>query len=255
MPTVLIADDNRNWTESLRKNIETVLGYQVTAVVTNGQDALTIINDSRPDIIILDIVMPKYDGVYISNYVRTHIEAYYPVIYIISGMGTDSLIKSLNEIDITYFSMKPVAIEAVIENLRKISEAPSPPASADSFHALAGVSAPHAIRKLVVRLGLTPNRPSTQCVIDALLICIEKQNNYRTLTKILYPDIARQLGTNAASVERNIRSAVSQIKRRNTELFQNIFAYSVPGKITNSEFLSIMTDYMLRVGIARHTPD
>ncbi len=251
MYSVFIGDDNENWLNILSNGINKEPDYKVVAKAGNGKTSIEVIEELRPDIVMLDIIMPEYDGVYIVNHIRTGMNDYNPIIYILSGLGTDTIIRVLNELHVDYYSLKPVSIEVVVHNLgamvNKRYQTGAVPEAADSGLPARHESIEECVKGIVRRFGIVPNRVSTHCLVDALIYCLAHLDSDYMLTKTLYPEVAKKHGLNSSSVERNIRHAISQIEKNQSELFRRIFAYSPSRKLTNSEFLSVVTDYIGRM--------
>ena len=252
MYTILICDDNASSLEVLHLTIDKEPQFKVVAQAYDGKAAIALIEKCRPDIIILDIVMPEYDGVYIVDYVRKSMEGYSPIIYILSALGTDSIVRALNELGIDFYSMKPVSMSVIVRNLNALikrhgeTETNSAPAE-DREKITETVNRElfeDTIKYILLHLGIMPHRISSKCVLDALMIYTRDPETNSLLTKVLYPQIAEKQGLNNSSVEKNIRDAISLIQRNKTDMYNDIFSYSTKGNITNGEFLSVMSDYV-----------
>jgi len=252
MYNVLLCDDNAQCLEVLSLAINREQHFKVIAQAYDGKKAIASIEQHCPDIIILDIVMPEYDGVYVVNHIRKSMKEYDPLIYILSGFGTDPVVRTFNELGVDYYSMKPVSPSVVVRNLRTLihqrdSHAFSSDACGDSERieaVLIQETLEETIKCILLRFGLLPHRASTECVLDALVLYTNSSESNPLLTKFLYPQVAQRHNLSGISVEKNIRHAITQIQKRNTELFQEIFSYSTKGRITNGEFLSVMSDYV-----------
>ena len=225
MYTILICDDNLNWLESLNIAIDKDPKFKVVAQAYSGGTTLKLVEKFRPDIIILDIVMPEYDGVYIVNYIRKNMKGYSPIIYILSGLGTDPIVRTLNELYVDFYSMKPVAISIIMGNINMliknrdnlgIISAPAEENEGNKENMKAEILK-DVIKNLLLRFGIMPHRISSKCVMSALVMYTNSHESFSTLTKGLYPQIAEEYGLSDLSVEKNIRNAISQIQRNKTE--------------------------------------
>ncbi len=87
MYSVLIADDNKDWIDILDAKISQDPSFNIIAKAYDGKEAIKVVEAERPEIVILDIIMPEFDGAYIVNHIRSEMRGYDPVIYIISGIG------------------------------------------------------------------------------------------------------------------------------------------------------------------------
>lgn len=244
MYSVFIADDNTGWLESLCARINQERDFEVVASTGNGKKAIELIESLWPDIIILDIIIPDCDGVNIVNHIRGNLREYKPVIYILSGLATDAIITTLNDLHIDFYSLKPITLEIVIHNLKNILSH-----KFQNFDGSRRISAPPSesvIEDVLSELGLYPHLMSTKYIYEALLYYLKDSDNYRMLTKVLYPTIAQQNKTTPGAVEKNIRLGISQMGKTNSKLYDEMFPYRSSKKITNSIFLSVTSKYIMR---------
>ncbi len=243
MKTILLADDNRKWLDVLEMGLSREPGFDVVAKTYDGKETIERIEALRPDIIILDIIMPEFDGVYIVNHIRQSIPDYRPVIYILSGIGTDTIIKIINDLEVAFYSMKPVTIETVTARLKTITG--NPAESAERRSAVASpVSRQDRIKSLLSALGFPPHLFSTKCMQAAVCTYVNDTNSQTMLTKALYPDVAAQLGVSASSIEKNLRASIAQMQRANTPLYQTLFPHARHKKVSNGEFLAIASEHL-----------
>jgi two-component system response regulator (stage 0 sporulation protein A) len=179
-------------------------------------------------------------------------EGYAPIIYILSGLGADSIVRALNELGIDFYSMKPVLPSVVVRNLNTLTRqrdhhaffSDTSEENAETGTFLKQDKLEETIKYVLLRFNLLPHRKSTKCVQDALALYMSSSGLNPLLTKFLYPQVAQRYRVSNISVEKNIRNAITQIQKNNTELFRDIFSYSTKRHITNGEFLSIMSDYI-----------
>lgn len=242
MYTVLVADDNVGWLDSLAAALNNEKSFEVVGSARNGKDALDIIQTLQPDIVILDIIMPEFDGAYIVNFIRQNMPEYQPVIYMLSGIGSDTIITILNELDVDFFSMKPISLSLIIKNLEKIishkgKNQPAPTRQNNPSY-------DQLVQKVLADIGLPPNLMCTKYTANALHYYRENPESFNMLTKILYPYIAEQGGSTAGSVEKNIRFGIKRMKSENTALYQKVFRYYMNKKITNSIYLNVLSAYL-----------
>lgn len=246
MNTILLADDNKNWLDILEEGIGRESQFQVVGRAYSGTQAIELIEQLRPDIIILDIIMPEYDGVYIANHVKQNLAGYSPIIYVLSGIATDTVVKIFNDLGIAFYSLKPVTLDIVIDTLKKISrydgrEQPeentlSPWRSEDTMRDRA--------KKLIYSLGMHPHLLSSQCTLEAVCYYANAPDSGILLTKVLYPEIGQLLRISKSSVEKNIRISIAQMQKVRTSRYQEIFSYAKNFRISNGEFLSVIKDYV-----------
>lgn len=242
MYRVLLADDNKQWLAALEAGINQQSDFQVVAASNNGKAALTCIEQLRPDVLILDIIMPEYDGVYILNHIRNEMVGYHPIVYILSGTGSETIISLLNDLSIDFYSLKPVDIEVVIKNLYII------------LHKRSGIAAKQAqpmfstseqvVYDILSKLGMPMHLVCTQDLAMVLAYYLKEPDSFSMLTKVLYPQIAKNHHTTAGAVEKSIRSCVKRMEKANTALYNKLFPVFAHKKITNRNFLMTIAAYL-----------
>ena len=253
MQTILVCDDNEVWLDALSLTIDKEPQFKVVAQAIDGRMAIEQIGKFRPNILILDIVLPEYDGIYIVNYIRKNMEGYSPIIYMLSGLGTDSAVKQLNELGIDYYSMKPISMDMVIDTLmtlvkhRRVLAALAHEPGGENKIAVENDLIEPQVRDLLRRLGIMPHLISFKCVFDAIMMYPRNSEQHVLLSKDLYPQVAKKHNTTSSAVEKNIRYAISQMQKLHTQTYSNLFFYSKAGHITNGEFLSVLSDYIGRM--------
>ena len=230
---VLIVDDCPDWCLLLKTHIEQYSLFDVLEPAHNGKDALERIQKQRPQIILLDLILPEYDGVYIIGYIHTYMKGYNPYIYVLSALDTHKPHRFTSDLEADYFSMKPLDPRVVVYNLHRIvgkQLAVTEPFTYSSFNLKAEVE------RYLLDLGIRLYMTSAKSLVAALLYVFE--NEFRaTNVMALYQTIGDRLNTSSAAVERNIRSAVRNIQKANTLYFRQCFPHS-GSKLTNAEFLA-----------------
>ena len=153
----MFCDDNAFWIELICLALENESQFKVVAQASNGRETIEQIEIHRPDIIILDIVMPEYDGVYIVSHVRKSMRGYSPIVYVLSGFGAYPVVKELSELGVDFFSMKPVAVEVIVSTIKtlvKYRDNPDQPDhSAEEENARQDVLEA-GIKDILLRLGI-----------------------------------------------------------------------------------------------------
>ncbi len=245
MRTVLLADDNKEWVEILAAKIGQDTDFHIVAKAHDGKEALCFIKSHKPDVLILDVVMPEFDGPYIVHYIRKEMPGYDPIIYILSGIGADRVIKSLSDLNIDYYSMKPIDLNALHATLRSIvARRELLDASREESAEESAPDLATTVEDIVCRLGILPHLKANQCACSALMYYIQNATDFHQLTKALYPEVAKAIHTTPMAVERNLRRAIYHMLQNKTELYKQIFSYYPVEFITNSEFLSIVSNYI-----------
>ena len=103
---------------------------------------------------------------------------------------------------------------------------------------------PAAVRRLLLKLGATPRYIGFDYEIYAITLSLENSQYLLSVTKELYPDVARKYHTTIYSVERDIRTVITIIWKRNPHLLSQIAGYPLTKKPAVGEFIAIMREYL-----------
>lgn len=249
--TLLIVDDNTDWCNLLKKEAVKCGFFTVAEPLHDGLSAVEYIVTNKPDVIILDMLLPEYDGLYIIRYLRKNTENYNPFIYVVSTIDFIHTSRIMTKMDIGYYSIKPMRAEAVISNLCDlVINAEAYPVKSSLGLGLNAYSSgyPEAvnINKIIdnhlLKLGARLNRISTRCLRDALRHCLQdesKLSNFAAVFRMVASEMSPPMTYRA--VDRDIRMATKYIIKESTPYFEECF----PDKrknITSSQLIITSVD-------------
>ena len=117
--SVLIADSNEEFCGQLREKLQSQ-GYQVLASVADGQRALEVTTEQKPDILILDLMLPKLDGMSVLKLVGNLPQP--PVCLVMSSFITDFVAASAASLGARYLMLKPCDMQAITDRLNEIQD-------------------------------------------------------------------------------------------------------------------------------------
>ena len=119
MYTILLVDDEDEVRNSIRDLTPWAeYGFRVIAEASNGMEALEVIDEAMPDVIITDIRMPYLDGIGFIEEVRRNRSASVDVI-ILSGYDEFTFAQTAMRLNVAEYVLKPVSIESMREVLRR----------------------------------------------------------------------------------------------------------------------------------------
>lgn len=130
-PTVLIADDDRDLLEALATRISSHGCHVVTA--TDGLTALSCIDITEPDLIILDIEMPGGNGLAVCEMVATNEKLAHTPVILFSGQDSVPIRNRCRQLEATWIPKSPHAwleLQPHIESLHKRLDS----TETESFH-------------------------------------------------------------------------------------------------------------------------
>ncbi len=240
--TLIIADDNIALADSLKQFFLQKEGYEVVGVAQNGVKALELVDEFKPDFLLLDIVMPELDGFG----VLSALENKRTLVVMMSQLATDGFVQKAMQYGASYFLAKPFDFEMLPKLFDELSS-PKPaerPASQKRNRSL-----DEKIANLFISVGIPAHIKGYQFLREAIKMTIETPDIINSITKRLYPGIAERYQTSPSKVERAIRHAIEVAwSRGKIENINNIFGikvYSPNEKPTNGEFIALIADKLL----------
>lgn len=251
---VVIADDNREFSNIISKYISSVGGFEVVGKAKDGVEALNLVEEKKPDILILDIIMPHLDGLGVLERLNSsEDEDSIPKVVVLSAVGQDTITQRAIELGASYYVVKPFDLEIFVKRLKDISHIKydveksnkndfqkTIPSSKDDK------SMESKITKLIQEVGVPAHIKGYVYLREAISMVIEDMDYLGAVTKELYPSVAAKHNTTPSRVERAIRHAIEVAwNRGKIDTIDKIFGYTVnnhKGKPTNSEFIALIAD-------------
>ena len=254
---VAIVDDNPLILNTLDELINAEDGLSVIGKADNGADAI----DTTPDIVLLDLVMPKIDGISVVEKVKSeHTFLKNPAFIILSAVGGEQMTEDAFKAGANYYLMKPFDKEILVNKIRHIGKLPNKqPAGKVITAPFEPGEESHITReeymkehletditKMLHELGIPAHIKGYQYLRDAIILSVNDMEMLNSITKILYPTIAKKHQTTASRVERAIRHAIEVAwSRGKMDTIDELFGYTInaeKGKPTNSEFIALIAD-------------
>ncbi len=255
---VAIADDNEKVLTMLDDLLSKDGEINVVGKARNGEQAYEMIRANNPDVVLLDLIMPGMDGLGVMEKVYAEKkDGKIPAFIVISALRSESIAESVMMSGATYYMMKPLDNSIVIRRIKQMargmdtgyrsapalsfSEPASPAAAAVSENSLE-----QYVTNVIHEIGVPAHIKGYQYLRDAIMLCINDMDLLNSITKILYPEIAKKYGTTPSRVERALRHAIEVAwSRGKMDTIYALFGYTInsgKGKPTNSEFIALISD-------------
>lgn len=240
--SILVVDDNKNFAGILKNHIEDHDQFEIAGVAYDGREAVSMIIDKMPDIVILDIIMPRLDGIGVLEKMRELGLNDKIKFVVLSAVGQDHITSRALGLGATYYVVKPFDINVFFERLGQMTQKVRDEEGNRDQGGAEEASMEAKIIELLANIGVPPHIKGYKYIIEGVKYLSIHEFEDVKITTDLYPTIADTFGTNRTSVERAIRNAIEiSLNRGNLEVMLEIFA-GVSGvkkrKITNSEFLT-----------------
>lgn len=253
MVKIAIADDNEKMLNIMGKVLAEQNDFEVVGMATNGLEIINIIKDKQPDIVLLDIIMPQIDGLTVMEKVKTDKDVTKePTFIVISAVGRESVTEDAFNMGATYYIMKPFDNQMLINRIRyvksnkKLLDNKRAALVTDNSEAVSDRSLEADITEIIHDIGIPAHIKGYQYLRDSIMLSVKDNDVINSITKILYPTIAKKYQTTSSRVERAIRHAIEVAwNRGNTDTLNGLFGYTISngkGKPTNSEFIELIAD-------------
>lgn len=256
---VLLADDNREFTNLLSEFIDDQEDMQVTGIAYNGNDVLRLIEQSQrvPDVLILDIIMPHLDGLGVLEKLREMDLQPQPKIIMLTAFGQENITQKAVQLGASYYILKPFDMEILTNRIRQlvsVNQPAMPMMSSSMGGALKTnvVQLPKSknldanITTIIHEIGVPAHIKGYQYLREAITMVYNNIEILGAITKTLYPAIAEKYKTTPSRVERAIRHAIEVAwTRGNIDSISHLFGYTInisKAKPTNSEFIAMVAD-------------
>ncbi len=245
---VLIVDDNRDFCDLLHEFLSKRAEFQVVGVGHNGVEALDLIYSLKPDVCVLDIIMPHLDGIGVLERLPARLAGHaLPKTIMLTALGHEEMTKRVLELGASYYILKPFNLETLAQRIQQLvtnGVAASPLQLEQQRSANRNLEI--KISDFLHELGVPANIRGYVYLREAISMVAEEMQLLSAVTKILYPMIAENHDSTASRVERAIRHAIEVAwSRGNVDALNRMFGFTVDhrrGKPTNSEFIAMVAD-------------
>ena len=257
---VLIVDDNAQVREFLSQSLAGCAGMEVIGCAADGVQALEMIDSLRPDLVLLDLVMPKLDGFGVLTVLAKRDAA--PRVIVVSALTQEILVARAIDLGAMFFVAKPFSLEVLKERIADVAAmqtgaAPKPAAARMPLGVVQEpkeMSADEKISTVFITVGIPAHIKGYHYLREAVKMVIANPDIINRITKELYPGIARTFNTSPSKVERAIRHAIEVAwTRGKIENLNDLFGYRVytkNDKPTNGEFIALIADKLLLERVA-----
>ncbi len=258
--TILIADDNQEFSQTLANYIHEQEDMEVIGIAKDGEEAIDMLSNVNPDILLLDVIMPHLDGIGVLEKITMIKTNKRPICIMLSAVGQDKITQKAINLGAEYYVVKPFDIELLIKRIRELKNF-QPGQNLNNFIGKEikqqyveipnnGEKSEENLEALVTNIihevGVPAHIKGYQYLREAIIMVVNDIDVINQITKSLYPKIAYKFSTTPSRVERAIRHAIEVAwGRGDQKTVENIFGYTISaakGKPTNSEFIAMIAD-------------
>ena len=240
--TVLIADSSEDFCTALTAALLRSDGFQVIGTAYDGEQAIHMVRERKPDVLILDLMLSKQDGISVLKAVNTMDRK--PITLATSAFLTPYVSTAAANLGVRYLMLKPCDMTALVERLEEIRGGTQLRLPAARKNDATSIEA--MVTGIIHEIGVPAHIKGYQYLREAIIIAVNDMDVINAITKVLYPQVAKTFQTTPSRVERAIRHAIEVAwDRGDLDTLQRFFGYTVSntkGKPTNSEFIALIAD-------------
>lgn len=204
--------------------------------------------------VLLDIVMPKLDGLTVMDKIRNDKNMKKrPAFIMISAIGQEKITEDAFSLGADYYIMKPFDNDVVLNRIKHVRNAEAHKGSEvrkvnayERKQELEERNLESDVTDIIHEIGVPAHIKGYQYLREAIIMSVRDMEMLNSITKILYPEIAKKYQTTPSRVERAIRHAIEVAwSRGKMDTIDELFGYTIhngKGKPTNSEFIALIAD-------------
>lgn len=241
---ILIVDESPQATITLRDELREQ-GYANIYEAHNGEEALLMIKSVVPEVVIIDVLLSKLDGIGVIRQTKKELPDQSPIFIVTSIVANHNMLLEANKAGASMCMIKPINSENLVHHIENLlpsslsySEYEDEPGTANDLEA--------QVTKIIHQIGVPAHIKGYQYLRTAIILTVNDSDIINSVTKILYPTVAKKYHTTTSRVERAIRHAIEVAwDRGDVDTLNGYFGYTIQnnrGKPTNSEFIAMIAD-------------
>ena len=250
---VLTVDDNVRILELYEELLKKDTAVEYVGRAEDGVEAVKKIKELQPDVVLLDIIMPKLDGIGVLEQIRKDTELKkQPHVIVVTAIGQERVTESVFALGASYYIMKPFDSAVIMQRIHQVMGIGTICGVEHSRLVAQDVKTQNSnhlevdVTDIIHEIGVPAHIKGYQYLRDAIMLSVDNSEMLNSITKLLYPSIAKRHKTTPSRVERAIRHAIEVAwSRGKTDTIDSLFGYTVAGgkgKPTNSEFVALIAD-------------
>ena len=240
--TVLIADSTEEFCSGLSGALSRAGGFQVIGTAGDGEQAIRMIREKKPDVLVLDLMLSKQDGISFMKAIADMERK--PVVLATSAFISNYVSVTAANLGARHLLPKPCDITAITDYLEEIRGGEAPKLLTPRRMDKSNIES--LVTGIIHEIGVPAHIKGYQYLREAIIIAVNDMDVINAITKVLYPQVAKTFQTTPSRVERAIRHAIEVAwDRGDLDTLQRFFGYTVSntkGKPTNSEFIALIAD-------------
>lgn len=240
---VLIADDSAHFGKECQKELKNA-GFDVVLTAKDGLRVMSIIDSQHIDVVLMDAFMPNGDAIEILEHMNNSLNEK-PLVAVISSIDSQDFEEQMINAGANYYFIKPVTAVSVARRLISLASWKSEKKKRE-LNDLSDNEIDVVISDIMRQIGVPAHIKGYQYLRTAIKLSVNDSEMLGSVTKLLYPTVAKMYNTTSSRVERAIRHAIEVAwDRGDVDVLSSYFGYTIQsqrGKPTNSEFIAMIAD-------------
>ena len=243
---VIMADENNEALDGFVSKLPKEK-FNVVATTTDGVKLFDLIKEYRPDVVVMDLILPGLDGFAVMEKLKN--EGIETNIIVHTSLSLTGFVNKAMSLGAKYYAIKPFSAQVLAQRIEEILSLDKSGLTVTNSNMF---KMEEKITNIFITVGIPAHIKGYQFLREAIKLAIANPEIINSITKKLYPTIAEKYSTSASKVERAIRHAIEVAwNRGKIENINSLFGIRVYGnneKPTNGEFIALVADKMLIEG-------
>ena len=243
---LVLADDGAEFGINCA-NVLKSYGITVTLCEKDGQKLLHYIKMQKPDIVVADVFMPNLDILGVLNSVKEMPKKEKPMVFVMSSVDNPKFEKETLSAGAAYYFIKPFDLTMMAERIIQLSgwRTEATPLIYNNT-SVSNTDLEFMVTEIIHQIGVPAHIKGYNYLRESIILAIKDSEIINSVTKTLYPTVAKEHSTTSSRVERAIRHAIEVAwDRGDVNVLNSYFGYTIHnnrGKPTNSEFIAMISD-------------
>lgn len=241
---IILADDSSEFGQACSGVLRSY-GFQVVLAPKDGAEVLTAVEEESPDVVLMDVFMPHVDGIGVLKAIDSKKLASRPLVMLMSSVDNPRFEQEVLSAGADYYFIRPFDLDMLAERIKLMT------GESRTFGSVRNAAAVEPDLEVVIsgimhQIGVPAHIKGYQYLREAIILAINDNEMMNSVTKMLYPTVAKSFSTTSSRVERAIRHAIEVAwDRGDVDVLSSYFGYTIQnerGKPTNSEFIAMISD-------------
>ncbi len=169
-----------------------------------------------------------------------------PLVFVTASNANPRLEQEITQNGADYYFIKPFDTQMLIQRIKQLSGLSAPAQGNIVSFSSSDNSLEVIVSEIMHRIGVPAHIKGYQYLREAIILAVNNGEIMNSVTKLLYPTVAKTFKTTPSRVERAIRHAIEVAwDRGDVDVLNSYFGYTIQnsrGKPTNSEFIAMISD-------------